>query len=470
MKIHWKKILFKTLKITGIAIGSILALMFLLPVLFPKTITEKIKTLANKSLNGKINFSGTSLSFFKRFPELTLTLEDFSLKGSAPFDQDTLVAAKDISFAVDLTSLLRTKINVSKIYLSHAFINIEVDSAGHANYNVYKAQPQNPQAKTDTGSASLGIEQILIDNSHLVYDDQSLPMLIDARDFNYKGSGDFTKNVFDLQSHLEVGSTDFIYNKQSYVVNKHVNADLVTSINTKSLAFTFQKNNLMINKLPVNFIGKFGFLKNGYDMDFKFTSHQSDLSDIFTALPPEYMKWVKNTDVNGTGVIQIGLTGQYIASKNKMPDFTFSMQARNGYISNNKTPSPVRDLYLDMSAKVPNFNPDSMVVKIDSLHFRIDQDRFDSKFSVKGVKSPEIFARVNTEIDLEKWNRAFGVKSVDLKGRYALHLLAQGKYATGLQKRGLRHVDTVITSIPKFALKSSFSNGYIKYAGVPEAV
>ena len=101
----------------------------------------------NSNINGQVNFSGTSLSFFKRFPELTLTLEDFSLKGSAPFQQDTLVAAKDISFAVDLTSLLRTKINISKIYLSHAFINIEVDSAGHANYNVYKAQPQNPQAK-----------------------------------------------------------------------------------------------------------------------------------------------------------------------------------------------------------------------------------------------------------------------------------------------------------------------------------
>ena len=90
----------------------------------------------------------------------------------------------------------------------------------------------------------------------MVYDDASIPMLIDARDFNYNGSGDFTKNVFDLQSHLEVGSTDFIYNKQSYVVNKHLNADLVTSINTKSLAFTFQKNNLMINKLPVQFIGQ----------------------------------------------------------------------------------------------------------------------------------------------------------------------------------------------------------------------
>src|ERR1700756_1286061 len=117
MTIHWKKILFKTLKITGITIGNILLLMFLLPVLFPKTITQKIKQVMNSNINGQVNFSGTSLSFFKRFPELTLTLEDFSLKGSAPFQADTLVAAKEISFAVDLTSLLRSKMNISKIYL-----------------------------------------------------------------------------------------------------------------------------------------------------------------------------------------------------------------------------------------------------------------------------------------------------------------------------------------------------------------
>ncbi|WP_426669978.1 AsmA family protein [Mucilaginibacter sp. McL0603] len=470
MKLPFKKILFKTLKISGIVIGSILLLMFLLPVLFPKTITNKIKQLANRSITGKVSFSGTNLSFFKRFPELTLTLEDFSLKGSAPFQQDTLVAAKEISFAVDLTSLLRTKLKVDKIYLSDAFINIEVDSSGNANYNVYNSPAKNPQAQTDTASASLGIDQIIIQKSHLVYDDASLPMQIDARGFNYKGSGDLTKDVFDLHTHLEVASADFIYDNQAYVTNKKINADLVTSINTKSLAFAFQKNDLMINQLPVQFKGSFEFLKDGYDMDFKFTSYPSDLSDIFTVLPPEYAKYVANTDVDGTGVIQVGLTGKYIAAKNLKPDFTFSMKAKNGYIANNKTPSPVRDLYLDMNAKIPNLDPNRLSFSIDSLHFRIDNDYFNSKFSIKGLKSPEIFMRVNTEIDLAKWNRAFGVKTVDLKGRYALHLLAQGKYSTGLQKRGLRHVDTVITSIPKFSLKSSFKDGYIKYAKVPEAI
>lgn len=470
MKMPYKKILFKTLKISGIIVGSILLLMFLLPLLFPTTITNKIKQLANQSLNGKVEFSGTSLSFFKRFPELTLTLEDFSLKGSAPFQQDTLVSAKDISFALDLTSLLKTKIQVSKIYLSNAFINIEVDSSGRANYNVYKAPAQTDKSKADTASASLGIEQIIIEKSHLVYDDLSIPTLIDARDFNYRGSGDFTKNIFDLTSHLEVGSTDFIYDNQTYVSNKVINADLVTSINTKSLAFEFQKNNLKINKLPVQFKGRFAFLKDGYDMDFKFTSTQSDLSDIFTALPPSYAKWVKDTQLDGTGTMQLELTGPYIASKNLKPDFTFSMKARNGYISNNKAPFPVQDLYLDMNAKIPNLDPNKLSFRIDSLHFRIGQDHFDSKFSISGLHAPKIFARVNTEIDLGKWDRAFGVNGVDLKGRYALHLLADGVYSTGLQKRGLRHVDTVVTSIPKFNLKSSFKNGYIKYAKMTGAI
>lgn len=470
MKMPYKNILFKTLKISGIIVGSILLLMFLLPLLFPTTITNKIKQLANQSLNGKVEFSGTSLSFFKRFPELTLTLEDFSLKGSAPFQQDTLVSAKDISFALDLTSLLKTKIQVSKIYLSNAFINIEVDSSGRANYNVYKAPTQTDKSKVDTASASLGIEQIIIEKSHLVYDDLSIPTLIDARDFNYRGSGDFTKNIFDLTSHLEVGSTDFIYDNQTYVSNKVINADLVTSINTKSLAFEFQKNNLKINKLPVQFKGRFAFLKDGYDMDFKFTSTQSDLSDIFTALPPSYAKWVKDTQLDGTGTMQLELTGPYIASKNLKPDFTFSVKARNGYISNNRAPFPVQDLYLDMNAKIPNLDPNKLSFSIDSLHFRIGQDHFDSKFSINGLQAPKIFARINTEIDLGKWDRAFGVKGVDLKGRYTLHLLADGVYSTGLQKRGLRHVDTVVTSIPKFNLKSSFKNGYIKYAKMTGAI
>ncbi|MEN0052624.1 MAG: AsmA family protein [Mucilaginibacter sp.] len=467
-----KKIIFKTLKISGITIVSLLLLMFLLPYLFPQTVTNKIKQWAGGSINGKLNFTSTRLSFFKRFPALTLTLSDFSLNGSAPFQNDTLVAAKEVSLAIDLSSVFKSKININKIYLSQAVINIQVDSSGKANYNVYKSKDAKPTNAADTSSASLGIEQILVENSRLTYNDRSMPMLINARDFNYKGSGDLSKDVFDLYSHVQSTSVDFYYGNKAYVLHKKVNADLLTSINTKSLAFAFQKNDLLINQLPVKFKGRFEFLKEGYDMEFRVTSDQNDLSDIFTALPAEYAKYVDDTDINGNGNIQLALTGKYIASKNIMPDLSFSMKVRDGYVANKNTPQPVKNLFINMDAKLPGLNPDSLTLNIDSVYFNIGKDYFGSVIKVKGIKEPQVFAKINTEVDLEKWNRAFGIKAVDLKGRYTLHLLADGKYAKGIKRTGgLRpKTDTVITSIPKFTLKSSFTNGYIKYASLPEAI
>src|ERR1700712_4706722 len=98
MSLSIRKTVFKTLKITGIAIGTLLILLFALPILFPQTVSNKIKQWANGSINGQLEFSKTGLSFFKHFPNLTLTLYDLDLKGSAPFQKDTLVAAKEVSF------------------------------------------------------------------------------------------------------------------------------------------------------------------------------------------------------------------------------------------------------------------------------------------------------------------------------------------------------------------------------------
>jgi AsmA protein len=467
-----KKILFKTLKISAITIAGLLLLMFLLPYLFPQTVTNKIKQWASGSINGKLNFTSTRLSFFKKFPSLTLTLNDFLLDGSAPFQNDTLVAAKEVSLAIDLSSVFKSKININKIYLSQAVINIQVDSSGKANYNVYKSKDAKPANAADTSSASLGIEQILVEKSRLVYNDRSVPTRISASDFNYKGSGDLSKDIFDLSSHIQAGSVDFYYGDKAYVHHKKVNADLVTSINTKSLAFAFQKNDLLINKLPVKFKGKFEFLKDGYDMDFRITSDQNDLSDIFTAIPAEYAEYAENTEISGGGNIQIALTGKYIASKNIMPDLSLSMKVRDGFVANRHTPAPVKNLYINMDAELPGLNPDSLKLNIDSIYFNIGKDYFGSVIKVKGLKEPEIFAKINTEIDLEQWNRAFGIKAVDLKGRYSLHMLAEGKYTKGIKRTGgLRpRVDSVITSIPKFTVKSSFRNGYFKYASLPEAI
>ena len=469
MSLSIKKTLFKTLKIANITISALLILLFALPYLFPQTVSNKIKQWANGSINGQLEFSKTRLSFFKHFPNLTLTLYDLDLKGSAPFEKDTLVAAKEVSFGLDLSTLFQKKLTINKIFLNDAFINIQSDSAGHVNYNVYKSK-NDKAGPADTSSASLGINQILIENSRFVYNDPSLPVKFVARGVNYTGQGDLTKDVFDLHTHTEMRSVDFYYNNVPYVLSKKLNADLITQINTKSLAFVFQKNDLLLNTLPVNFIGKFAFLKNGYSLDFNINSKDSQLRDIINALPPAYLNGLDKTEIKGTGNIKFRLAGLYNAADSTLPDLSLNIKVRNGYINNPKTPTPISNLYVDFDTQLPGLDPDSLKVDLDSLHFNMGRDYLNSVVKIKGTKAPIIYAKLNTEMDLAKWNTAFGKMRVNLKGQYALHLLVQGKYSTAIHRTKKHKPDTVITSIPKFNAQSTFRNGYVKYASVPEAV
>ncbi|MEX6688665.1 AsmA-like C-terminal region-containing protein [Danxiaibacter flavus] len=470
MKISGRKILRKTLKTSGIVIGSIVLLMFLLPMIFPGFVSKKIKSWANNAITSELNFSKARLSFFKHFPSLTLTLYDFTLKGSAPYSQDTLIAAKEVAFGVDLSTVFKSSININEIYLSNAAIRILVNDKGQANYNVYKSDTTASVNPNDSSSASLKIEKIQIEKSKLFYDDQSIPILISADNFNYTGKGDLSKSVFDLYSKMEIGSFDLVYDYTPYIISKKVSADLVTKINTHSLELRFEKNDLLINTLPVAFKGQFDFLEKGYNMDFRLISRTTNLHDVFTALPPQYAGWLDSTDVRGKTEMDAYLTGKYIVEENKMPDLGFNLKIRDGYIANNHAPSPVTNLFLNFDTKLPSLSPDSLSVNIDSIFFNIDKDYFSSIIQLKGLNEPYIKAAIRADMDLEKWNRAFGVKSFAIKGKYRLNCTADGKYARGVVKSGLRQVDTVITSVPVFKLTSSLTDGYFKYASLPHAI
>ena len=79
MKPGLRRILFRILKITGIGIGSIVLLLFLLPYLFPGFVSSKIRQWARHSIRTELAFSSARLSFFRHFPALTLTLYDVRL-------------------------------------------------------------------------------------------------------------------------------------------------------------------------------------------------------------------------------------------------------------------------------------------------------------------------------------------------------------------------------------------------------
>ncbi|WP_333600505.1 AsmA family protein [Flavobacterium sp.] len=458
MKKTPKSVVVKILKITGITIGSILLLLFLIPILFPGKIAEEVKSFANQKLEGELNFKEANLSFFNHFPSLTLTLTDFSLKGSAPYKKETLLSANEVSFGINIRSLLfDKKVNIDKIYVSDAFINVKVNEKGEANYNVYISDAKTTEKDT-TSNTALRLEKIDIENAHLVYDDKSTKMLIDARGFEYIGNGDLDKSIFDLYTEAKIESFDFTYNGEQYLKNKKVNADLITKINTNSLAFVFEQNNLKINKLPVEFKGKFDFLSNGYDMDFNIKSEDSKLNDFFTALPPHYVTWLDKSKVKGSTDLLLTLKGKYIASKNQKPDLAFRMKIRDGFINYNNAPLPASNIFLNFDTKLPSLDTEKLRVNIDSVFFNVGKDYLKAIIKTEGLATPKVAARITSRIDLAEMDRALGLKNMDLKGILVMNIKSDGVYDK-------RH-----NKIPVTNGQISLKNGYVKSIYYPNPI
>ncbi|GIZ07876.1 hypothetical protein FUMI01_06030 [Flavobacterium sp. UMI-01] len=437
---------------------SLLLLLYILPKLFPEFITNQIKIFANENIDGELHFTESNLSFFDHFPSLTLTLNDFTLNGAAPFKKDTLIHSKEMAFGINIPRLIfKKEVKIDQIFVSDALFNIKVNEKGQANYSVYK--PKKTSNATDESSdTTIKLEKIDIKNTHLVYDDQSTKILIDARGFNYLGKGDLEKSVFDLFTEAKIDSFDFTMAGEPYLKNKNVNASLITKINTTSLAFEFKQNDLKINKLPVDFKGTFNFIKDGYAIDFKIKSTDSNLYDFFTALPPQFTHWLEKTKIEGKTDILLTLKGNYVEATNSKPDLAFNMKIRKGMVAYDQVPVPVTNLFLNFDTKLPSLDTQQLNVKVDSIFFNVGKNYLNGIVDVKGLEKPEIAARIRAAMDLEKMNRAFGIASIDLKGLFNADITANGVY------------DIEQKTLPKTKGSLSLKKGWIKMPYYPNPI
>ena len=424
-----KTLLVKILKVTGITFIISLLLLVILPIVFADTITEKVKILANKNLEGELNFNDSELSYFKHFPSLTLTLHELNLNGSKPYKNKSLVSAKEISFGIDVWSVVfGSQTEIEEIYLEEAKINVLVNQKGEANYNIYKSNSKD--TTTSSESASLKLENIQINNSQLVYNDKSTKILIEAKGFNYKGKGDLLESNFSLKTSAKIDSLSFTYDKSEYLKNKKVKADLITKINTNSLSFIFEKNDLVINKLLVEFTGFFDFLKNGYQMDFKLKTEDSDLDDLFTALPAEYVSWMTETKMKGKTSAFLTLKGKYIASENLSPEVNFNIKVRDGYVKHTKAPYPVENIFLNFDTKLPNLDINQLKVRLDSLYFDVNKNNLSAILISDGFgKKITIDSKVKSKLDLAFLSNALQIPNFKLAGNLDADIVSKGNYS-----------------------------------------
>jgi AsmA protein len=435
MKASYKNISLKILKITGIVIASILLLLFLIPLLFPGQVAAEVKKIANERLDTKMDFSKSRLSFFTHFPSLTVSLDDLSMTGSAPFRNDTLIKAEQVAFGINLKRLIfDNEVKINKLYVSKALINVMVNQKGEANYNIYISDPKDKNIKNedkpDEGTA-IRLERIDLEDCHVKYNDRSAKILVDANGFNYVGKGNLSEDIFDLSTDADIDKLDFYYDRTGYVRRKKIHADLITRINTHALSFILQKNELQINKLPLKFTGLFTILRDGYKINIKAASENTTVKDLLSVMPPEYLTWLDETEISGRSDLLFTFKGNYNVAKKQKPNLAFNLKIDKGAINYQNAPVPLTDFNMDLNALLPELDPEKLIINLRTLKFKVgEKDYFNAYLRSKGLSEMTVDASVKGALDLAVVDAAIGLNTIDLRGILKTDIKAKGLFST----------------------------------------
>jgi len=455
----------KAFRITAITFAVILViLMFLVlsPLIFREKFAAIVKSSANKELKTEMSFSEMNVSFFRHFPNLTITLTDFSLRSSSPFDADTLISARDISFGVNLRSLISGPLKITRVYVNKGRVLVQYHESGASSFEVYNAVPDTAQ---DADSAASGpvafqINYIVFIQTDFIYSDPSIPLKVEVRGINYRGESQLNNEILKLTSRVRIDSLDLWYDHVRYLKSKPVKADLTTSINLNSLDMKFEKNDLYIKDIPFEFKGEFNFRKDGYSLFLSLYSmfgkeyfsgsvYLVSAKNLWVSAKADInldlQTWtkalgVRDYDLRGLFSMKLNALGEYVTGQNpastapdtvilSIPDFTFSSKLTNGYVRIGQLPQAITGISFDVTASSKDKDYRSVTMSLENLKASFMKNRIEGFFRINGLRDLPVEGHLGALINLAEIRDVIPLDSLDLKGMLDVNMDMKGNYA-----------------------------------------
>jgi uncharacterized protein involved in outer membrane biogenesis len=241
----------KVLIITVTILGFLIITMVAVPLAFRSKIINKIKLAANEKVNAKVDFSDVQLSLFRSFPRLNVAIENLSVTGTNEFDNVRLLTAISLSTSVNLSGLWKSEgLSFTSIKLISPCLNLVVNKVGKSNWDIAKdSSSQTPGP--DANDKQIDLKMIEIRNASFSYNDESSLMVLIFRNGAFDISGELKGNNSQLNITGQADSINFSYNGSQYVsgIKAAIKGGLQADFD--KMSFSFLKNELMINNLPV---------------------------------------------------------------------------------------------------------------------------------------------------------------------------------------------------------------------------
>lgn len=243
-----KKIGFLFMGLLAIILFTSLGLLLYVNQNKPKILAE-INEQLSQNINGELEIQDLKFKFLTGFPNATIALKKVTLKDSLWQEHhQTFLKANEIQVRLNIWNLIHNKINIHKIAINNATINLFKDKNGYTN--AYLLKPKAPQNNNATKINDISLQKVVFISNNLR----------DKKLFHFdiqvaKAKLNYAENLITTQLKLKMKVNNMIFKPKngSFLKNKMVEGKF-------DISFYPKKNVLKIETTKIK------FEKNSFDI------------------------------------------------------------------------------------------------------------------------------------------------------------------------------------------------------------
>ena len=473
----------KIVKITIVAIAVIVLLLVTIPLLFTGKIEGIIKEEGNKMLNAEFDFESLDISLIRRFPQVSVSLEEFYLKGVGAFENDTLVSAEEITATMNLMSLFGDGgYEIKKILLDGVRLKAIVLADGSVNWDVMKPTEEEEAIPEDTASATTPIRILLqefeIENLNLVYDDRQSSMYAAVAGLDAEISGDFGSERTLLDLVADASAVTYMLEGVPFLNKAHLAADMKIDADLVNNRFAFSENTLQLNAIKAAIDGWVALTDAGMDMDVKLNSNEIGFKEILSLVPAIYTQDFEGLETDGTATLTAYAKGA-LAGDSIVPEFNLAFDVKNAMFHYPDLPAGVDNINIAAKVSNPGGSPDATVVKINPFNFVMAGNPFSVTANLLTPMSDLAFdATAKGRLDLGKVKDIYPLEDMSLNGLVDADIAINGRMSHIEKEQydkikasgtvGLKDMQLEMEGIPAVDIKKSLLTFTPRYLQLSE--
>lgn len=427
------KTLKRILLALAILVGLLIVALIAAPILFKDQIVEQVRIAANDNVNAEVDFTDIDVSFLRSFPDINVTIEDVSVIGVDTFARLPLLKAKEVAVDLGFWSVIGGDGNyvVDAVALEQPDINLLVLSPELANYLIALDSGSEPgSSPTDSvpASAQISLNHFEVNNGSFVYDDRTTDTYIKITGLTTTGDGDFTSSIFDLDTYSEMDELTLSQAGVKYLNKVKATADAIVNIDSDELRYTFKENAVKLNALQLTFDGSID-LEDNDDIVFDLTyqAPANDFRQLWSMIPATYTQGFDQVKTSGSFTLNGTVKGPFNSVREVYPAFTLSTSVGGGSVQYPGRPIGITGIDADIKVNSPSSNLDQLKVDIPRFNFNLGGDPFAGSFRLATpLSDPNVDARLDGTIDLDKWASAIPLEGVrELGGKIIADIALQ---------------------------------------------